>query len=535
MFVPRLTIPWLCLLTLPLLVAPSPAQEAPGTAAWQPRTPKVLVMVDEAAMGDARSRKEDSVELQRGVERALRQAGFATVSEAQVERLLGRARALQEHYLGDPEAQGFDQFLKGLSQADYWVQVAVKGDSEKRQQGRYVVGNAVTVKLASADAAEVLFDEDALVSANSMESYRAAHRKALEQACAVDQENSLAARLCARLDEEVREIQRAGQPLLVNVLSRIQDLEEPLLGAAELAKLPGVQQVEQQPSAPEMASFQVRYRGTVNALEDAIFAFLIEERRPLVQQKTQAELAVLRATSRRTIDLILALREPRTASLDEELKAELLKLAECLYRKNPSWYEESQLRFSPAHIPSSGSDRIGAEKFVKAYWSKYDEIARQQGEALTNPLDYQGTVKIEGVPFESLAAVKLKAEEQLRSYNNSKAGKKAQDIASIVEQCFQEVSSGKIQSVLDSESEAMVLHMIRSEAQLFEEDGAVDADSIAFFNRQGTGRMVFTRLNKVLETYRLWLTIVDVENGTKESAAVQLGPALTQRLDEALQ
>ena len=64
---------------------------------------------------------------------------------------------------------------------------------------------------------------------------------------------------------------------------------------------------------------------------------------------------------------------------------------------------------------------------------------------------------------------------------------------------------------------------------------AVDETTIAYFQRPGTERMVFTRLSKGLDSYRLELTAVDAENGVKRTGAVELDKRLTADLDERLQ
>lgn len=211
----------------------------------------------------------------------------------------------------------------------------------------------------------------------------------------------------------------------------------------------------------------------------------------------------------------------------------MLRIVEPMYRRGPEWYDNSKPRFQPAFLPEgtkAWNDLVG---FANSYWGAYNQTVKAHPDA-TDPLDVEGSVEVGGRPFKSLRTAKEEAERLATGYYASPVGEKAQQIARFAEEAFRKVSEGRVNGQVDDMVQSSVLYTIKSDADLFRDEGAVDQSSIQWFTRQGTDRLVVTRLSRPLDSFRLEVIVVDVANGLKQTGSAELDPVYSEDLNGVL-
>ena len=517
-------------LALLLTQATPTDSEKPAEASapsWTPSAPLLLVLVDRELCGAGVNGfdPEASRELVARVRRELLRAGQRMVEEGQINSILEREAVISKRY--ESTDANYVELLTGATQADTVVRVASRFTKEKTQQGRFVIELEVNLVVANTQDAEILVDQRVSGQGRSME-VREARKEALERAVEGRGDDSLIGLVLGALERQLAGDRQEGRQYSVRVHSAHEELSSEVL-PPEVLDAVAASKPETKPSTPEMRHYTVRFKGSIGDLETALL-MAAKKRRPDVLKKYGKHLEIETATTHRSLDLLLDLGDPPRPNLHDELERVLSKIAKKMYDQDASWYKGTQVRFVPASLPLDTQAGEHVKRFAQAYWHEYERLALKFPEK--DPLLQEGSVTIDGHLYDSLRHARDVAQDLAGQYRASPAGQLAASIAAMTGSAFAEASGDSIKTVLDDESQYSVLYLIKSEVELFREEGAVDGGTVAFFQREGTQRGVFTRLALVLGSYKLSVTAVDMNGGAKQDYGLVLDDSLTDDLDK---
>ncbi|MEM7199710.1 MAG: hypothetical protein AAF628_05550 [Planctomycetota bacterium] len=498
------------------------AQEAASTSGYR-------VVVEPLSGGATRSRAALARNAAQLVRRGLQARGQTVVSAAKLEELRQRNQAMEAE-LGDPLTEA--QKLLELADADVVVQVGVRNDREKIQQGRYRVADTVMAMITMVDEATFVLDEENTANGLSLESFAMAHDAALTAALGeVSADGSLLAQIAdALVSRRAREAER-GVEFTLAVHSDLPAEIGPVFRASDFFAIAGVDKdsVDLNSETARRQVYQLRFKGRRFALREGVAA-AVASKRKAIYERTSRTLTHTVMMARATVDVTLRLSEPEEQPLDKVLGDAMQRIVEPMYQNSPNWFDDTKPRFQPAFLPGATGKWNELVSFANSYWNAHTARAKELGDDGGDPLDAPGSVEIDGKPYKSLRDAKQEADRRAKDYYASGPGQKAMQIARFAESAFRKVSEGKVNGQVDDEVQSSILYTIKTEAALFRDEGAVDDSSIAWFTRQGADRLVVTRLVKPFDLFRLDVTVVDLAGGPPQSNSTELDPLYTEEL-----
>ncbi|MBK8979687.1 MAG: hypothetical protein IPM29_27625 [Planctomycetes bacterium] len=481
------------------------------------------------------------------LEEVIQAAGFAVTDAEQARLLAQRGESIMRSWLGDREGLVEDAELAMLSQCEVVVRVEVQPVRQRKQQGRYVVQQRGAFRVTFVDAGERVANGEGLGDGRTMDGYDSAHRQALEALCDPAADGSLGQRVVAALTSVRNDEAANGARMTVALYvdNRFGEVLEALSNAVATADgvVPGSYTPLRTYPGAAMADGErgtcnesrIRFRGSVAGLQSTILGAL-RSVAPALEQEHGIDLRPVVIASGRRLDVVIK-ASPSVAALADEVQRVTGEAVDTVYRRYGNVLAGQRLTVLPASIAAARGPAAELASFRRAFQQAYDSTeARLQNanRPAADPLTDSGTVQIQDVVYENLAAAKSKLLDLEESFYESSEGELAVKIGEIVGNELRKVSDDGLQVQPLPHDRDRALSFIRLEAAASTEDGAIAPESIAFFEQQGTGMLVTTRLRRFLDEFGVTVTVVDLTSGTKMQGSSAFHPRFTPQLREQL-
>ncbi len=525
--------PWILWTSLLLVASPS------GTdPSLRNDSPRVLVLAVPAAEPEI----GPSQDAARQLSSFLVSQGHAIIDPDQAARLAERGQGLLASLFPEgelPEAQR----LPRQTLADIVIEVRVQPLDRAKKQGRYIVENRLIVNMFLSDDARRLLVKELTASGRSLEGYAPASRQAIEQLTGGATGGELGELIQQRLALVAAEEADQGPRYTVVILTDREDLE---LIAGFSRALEGLDQLvpgslsavrSDSVSGPGGAKrtyseYRLRYRGAVHELRGRLQE-IVHERSQAMEAESGALLNASFLTSRRRLEMLVTSRSPE-ASVAKEFERLTEDVVSEIYRVNHDFLDGKKLAILATRLPGGKDRRAAIDDYVRAFDRERTRIEESQdGDVGRNPMD-AGPVTIQGRKFDSLREARDHIDQLTSQFFSSPAGQLALSIKTIARQALQKVSEGGVHILPDELEQTAAIDLIKSEAALYQEEGAVEPDSIAFLMRSGAEAAVLSSLEPVLQSYQFQVAVIDLNSGITVRHYQYVSDRLKQELDAAL-
>lgn len=484
------------------LAAAAGLSRAHAQTADEPEKPRVIVLPDEGAGREDLNREAASLLI-----RDLMKNGYRVVSLELAERADRLTRSVRKGGKGGPPIGCREMYASIL------IRVGVEADRERKLQGRYRVEDVMRIRMSHAEDTTILLEDRTSGQGTSFDGYRKAHIKAVESLC-----SEVCKKVTTRLDELVEEEKQKGALFTLGLFAEGKDNKVPATFAARLRGVEGIQPDTISLARSDLRNgyfeYRLRYRGRSHSLVEALFKTVQEAVAAAKEQGQTLEMDFMASTRRVLLFLRTRKIEPDT-SLDGEVQRQVNALTDMILKNQKEALAAKRLAVEPTSIPSSQGPKAALDAFARAYFRALDAGERKSaaagggGDEMHKALD-RGPVFISGTRFPTLRAARARLDELAGKYNGSRAGTLASDIAKLV---VASMKKGKL-NVLPAESDlTAVLDRIKREAALYQEEGAVDPETISLLSTTGAEGLVMTWFRPFLESYMLRIAVIDCSTG----------------------
>lgn len=501
-------------------------------------SPRVLVL----AVPDADSDAGLSEDAARQLASHLTKQGHAVINAEQAARLAQRGQGLLASLLPEGELPQ-NQRLPMQTMADVVVEVKAQTLDRAKKQGRYIVETRLIVEMVSADDARSLMQKELTASGRSFDGYPPASRQAIEALTGGENGGELGPLIENHLASAAAEEREGGPRYTVVILTDREDLE---LIAGFATALEGLEKLVpdsltavRSDSVPgpggsnrTYSEYRLRFRGRVHELRESLFG-IVQERSSALEAETGMMLNASFLTSRRRLEMLVTSRAPE-ASVAKEFERLTESVVGELFRVNESFISGKKVAVLATRLPGGRDRRSAIDDFARAFDRERTRLQEQQeGPLGRNPLD-AGPVAIQGKEFDNLRAARDWIDELTSDYFASEAGQLAMSIKRMAQQAIQKIAGSEIEILPDELEQTAAIDLIKSEAALYQEEGAVEADSIAFLTRSGAEAAVLSSLEPILQSYQFQVALIDLNSGVTVRHYQYVSDRLKAELDAQL-
>lgn len=535
----------LALCALGSLALPGQAQDdaAPAApAAARSSTPPFRILFVSEGEGVDRDRADlVCAEL----ERAAQAAGMTAVDRSQAELLASKGREMLGGWLGDEMNR--DVRLGTLAYADLVVRVTLETARERKQQGRYVSRLRGQFRTVFTDGAEIVSSGQADGNGRSFDSFGEAHREAIRDLCNQSSEESLGFQVVRGLKAAKAAEAASGARVTVGIYveSNLLKLFEPLQRA--VASADAIVDGSVQPlrnyaggpladgSANTALELGARMRGDVYDLQRALMKAL-DQASPEIEKELGLALAPTFLASGRRIDVIVkAVESPK--ALADDVNRVVKDAVESAWSRNQHLLDGKRLTVLPASISSASQETKDYRAFQRGFRSMLDAVEKrlaESGKPDADPLAATGEVEVAGQEFNSLAAAKTKLMELEETFYESSGGQLATQLSDSVANWFKDVSKGAAKVQPTARDRDRAIDLIKLEAEAYQQEGAVDPDSVAFYEQEGSEYLVTTTLREFFDKYMVTVDLVDLSTGQKLQGTSSFHPRVSAELEQKI-
>jgi hypothetical protein len=229
---------------------------------------------------------------------------------------------------------------------------------------------------------------------------------------------------------------------------------------------------------------------------------------------------------------------PYTPSVDAEVKWAARELVQRVVRKASEPLKSRTVAIDPALIRGvSGSGAGNFEAFTRSFLREFEKAERAAtAKGATNPevaaLDH-GPVTIQEKEFKTLGDVLDMIDQNRAARRTSRAGQLSIDISRMIAEQLADAAAGTFEVQADETSRQSVLNLIKREAELAREEGAVDPNTIGELRVKGAQLLLRATLRPFMRSYQFRMIVLDVSTGkVVASESLDIEARFKKDLDE---
>jgi len=209
---------------------------------------------------------------------------------------------------------------------------------------------------------------------------------------------------------------------------------------------------------------------------------------------------------------------PYTPSVDAEVKWATRILVRQVIRKAGDELKSRTVAIDPTVIRGvSGSGAGNFEAFTESFLREFEKAERAAtAKGATNPevdaLDH-GPVTIQEKEFKTLGDVLDLIEQKRAARRTSRAGQLSIDISRMIAEVLADAAAGTFEVLADETSRQSVLNLIKREAKLAQEEGAIEPGTIGELHAKGAQLLLRATLRPFMRSYQFRMIVLDVSTG----------------------